>query len=436
MKGVQLYTIVHFGEDIVRPKIGSIVSYVGGSTKLTSLRAHSSYKDFVTLLEETSKIRREDCKLYNFVHGCACVISSVLDFTVMINMHKTNPGTPFHIWIVNELRVPSQNSQNFISDFCSSGKGLSTTKDTGSGRSLSSTKARGPLGHNSFPDPEPKYRGYPETNVRGPDPCRFGPLVDDDDVPQSNNSFETIRTVVPYLLNEPVLTNVPQSNEYFQTIPTDVHLLNEPCISQSNLHLSNEPVLTNVHPSNEPMLTNVSLSIKPKPIIGQTEISAKFWLEPQPEQVKDLMDFWFKSAAYTENPYDYSKEFNIGDLYQDRIQLKNHIRAYVVVNKFNLEHVLSNEYKIVVCYKGHKCPWQIYATRLLGSALFRVSTYCSMHTCIRVETEGGNAYKAASSRWVASIIKQKLQKDPNYKPSRIIDDMQIHHNIDATYNPA
>ncbi|KAF6137667.1 hypothetical protein GIB67_023601 [Kingdonia uniflora] len=119
-----------------------------------------------------------------------------------------------------------------------------------------------------------------------------------------------------------MLTNVPQSNESFQTIPTDVPL------------------------SNEPKLTNVPLSIEPEPIIGQTEP------QPQPKQVKDLVDFRLKSAAYTENPYDFSKELNIGDLYQDRIELKNHIRAYVVVNKFNLEHLLSSEYKIMVRYKG------------------------------------------------------------------------------------
>ncbi|KAF6168266.1 hypothetical protein GIB67_018246 [Kingdonia uniflora] len=278
MNEVQLDTVVHFGRDIMRPKIISIVTYVTESTKHTSLRANSSYEDFVTLLEETSEIRREDCKLYNFVHGCPCVISSVQDFTVMINMHKTNPGTPFHIWIANGLRVPSQNSQNFIYDFCSSGKGLSTTKDTGSGRGLSSTKARGPLWHNSFPDPKPKYRGYPKTNGRGLNPRRSGPFVDDE-----NDSFKTIRTYIPpskepsipqsniHLSNEPVLTNVPQSNEPFQTIPTNVPLSNEPFTTQSSIHLLNEPVLTNVPHSNEPMLTNVSLSIEPKPIIGQTK---------------------------------------------------------------------------------------------------------------------------------------------------------------------
>ncbi|KAF6151690.1 hypothetical protein GIB67_001973 [Kingdonia uniflora] len=233
MNGVQLYTIAHFGGDIVRPKIISIVSYVGGSTKLTSLRAHSSYEDFVILLEETSEIHRED--------------------------------------------------------------------------------------------------------------------LDDNDVPQSNESFETIRTdVLPS--NEPSIpqSNVHLSNEHFQTIPTDVHLSNEPCISQSIIHLSNKPVLTNVHPSNEPMLTNVHLSIKPEPIIGQTKTSAKFRLEPHPEQVKDLLDLLFKSVAYMEDPYDFSKEFNIDDLYRDKIELKNPIRAYAVVNKFNLEHALSNEYKIIV----------------------------------------------------------------------------------------
>ncbi|KAF6141052.1 hypothetical protein GIB67_006497 [Kingdonia uniflora] len=251
-------------------------------------------------------------------------------------------------------------SQNFISDLCSSGKRLSTTKDTSSGRGLSTTKAGGPLQHNSFPDPEPEYRGYSKTNGRGFDPRRFRLFMDD-----KNDSFEIIRTDVP--------------------------------------------------PSNEP---------------------AEFRFEPQPEQVKDLLDFLFKSAAYTEDPYDFSKKFNIGDLYRDRIELKNHIRVYAVVNKFNLEHVMSNEYKIVVRCKGHKCSWLIYAISLVGSVMFRVSTYCFLHTCIRVETEGGNAYKAASSRWAASIIKQKQRKDPNYKPSRIIDDMQIHYNIDVTYNLA
>ncbi|KAF6158213.1 hypothetical protein GIB67_015007 [Kingdonia uniflora] len=111
------------------------------------------------------------------------------------------------------------------------------------------------------------------------------------------------------------------------------------------------------------MLTNVPLSIEPKPIIGQIETSAEFQFKPHPEQVKYLLDFWFKSVVYTEDPYDFSKEFNIGDLYRDMIELKNHIRAYTVLNKFNLKHVLSNEYKIVVRCKGHKCSWRIYATR-------------------------------------------------------------------------
>ncbi|KAF6175787.1 hypothetical protein GIB67_039555 [Kingdonia uniflora] len=76
MNGVKLFTIVHFGKDTVRPKIGLFINYVGGSTKLTSLRAHSSCEDFCTLLEETCKIRRENCKLPNFVNACACTILS------------------------------------------------------------------------------------------------------------------------------------------------------------------------------------------------------------------------------------------------------------------------------------------------------------------------------------------------------------------------
>ncbi|KAF6160063.1 hypothetical protein GIB67_037468, partial [Kingdonia uniflora] len=57
------------------------------------------------------------------------------------------------------------------------------------------------------------------------------------------------------------------------------------------------------------------------------EYRAKFRLS-QSRIGEDLRDFQFKSVVYTEDPYDFSKEFNIGDLYQDKIELKNHIRAY------------------------------------------------------------------------------------------------------------
>ncbi|KAF6142775.1 hypothetical protein GIB67_023257 [Kingdonia uniflora] len=214
-------------------------------------------------------------------------------------------------------------------------------------------------------DTEKFFKKFRKHVDKGLDPRRFRPLVDDDDVPQSNESFKTIcidvhppnRPSIPqsnvYLSNEPILTNVPQSNEHFQTIPIDVPLSNEPCISQSNIHLSNEPILTNVPLSNKPMLTNVPLSIEPEPSNGQTEPSAEFRFEPQFEHVKYLVDFRFKFIAYTGDLYDFSKEFNIGDLYRDRIVLKNHIRAYTVVKKFNFAYVLSNEYKIVPCCKGH-----------------------------------------------------------------------------------
>ncbi|KAF6142035.1 hypothetical protein GIB67_038003 [Kingdonia uniflora] len=120
-------------------------------------------------------------------------------------------------------------------------------------------------------------------------------------------------------------------------------------------------MLTNVPLLNKPMLTNVPLSIEPGPIIGQTEPSAEFRFESQFEQVKDYVNFQFKSVVYTEDLYEFSKKFNIGDLYRDRIVLKNHIRAYTVVNKFNFVHVLSNEYKIVfrygVAYTNHVESW-------------------------------------------------------------------------------
>ncbi|KAF6156933.1 hypothetical protein GIB67_039694 [Kingdonia uniflora] len=245
MNRVQLYIIAHFGGDIIRPKIRSIISYVGRSTKLTSLRAHSSYEDFVILLEEISEIRHED-------------------------------------W-------------------------LSTTKDTSSGKGMSTTKVGRPLRHNLFPDPEPEYRGYPKISGRRLDPRRFGPLVDDDDVPQSNNSFKTIRTNVPPL-NEP---SIPQSNVHHSNEPmlTNVPQSNEPCISQSNIHLSNEPVLTNVPLSNKLMLNNVPLSIKAEHILDKLNLQLNYSLSPARIDSETIESWTYFLEMFGSNFYGYDTKF-------------------------------------------------------------------------------------------------------------------------------
>ncbi|KAF6172390.1 hypothetical protein GIB67_002341 [Kingdonia uniflora] len=178
MDEVQLFTIDHFGGDIVCPKIGSIVSYVEGSMKLTSLRVHSSYEDFVTLLEETNEIHREDWKLYNFIHGCA--------------------------W-------------------------LSTTKDTGSGKGLSTTKVGGPLRYNSFLDPEPEYRDYPETNSKGLDPRSYTHLEFDFIVYHlfrygvaCNNHVESWNNVIVKVRDLPIHVFIEDCVESVRKCPTRI----------------------------------------------------------------------------------------------------------------------------------------------------------------------------------------------------------------------
>ncbi|KAF6168768.1 hypothetical protein GIB67_012166 [Kingdonia uniflora] len=89
INGAQFYTIDHFGEDIVHPKIRLIVSYVGGSTKLTSLRAHSSYENFVILLEETSKICLEDSEFQSEPHPEQ--VKDLLDFQFKSAAYTEDP---------------------------------------------------------------------------------------------------------------------------------------------------------------------------------------------------------------------------------------------------------------------------------------------------------------------------------------------------------
>ncbi|KAF6161504.1 hypothetical protein GIB67_009383 [Kingdonia uniflora] len=177
-------------------------------------------------------------------------------------------------------------------------------------------------------------RGYPETNGRGLDPRRFRPFPDDE-----NDYFETIRTDVPpsnepsipqsniHLSNEPVLTNVPHSNELFQTIPTNVPLSNEPFIPQSSIHLSNEPVLTNIPPSNKTTLANVPLSIEPEPIIGQSKTSDS--------ETTESWTYFLEMFGYNFHGYDtrfviilYRNPRIINVVPKIRNRLRNHVESW------------------------------------------------------------------------------------------------------------
>ncbi|KAF6148323.1 hypothetical protein GIB67_025542, partial [Kingdonia uniflora] len=133
----------------------------------------------------------------------------------------------------------------------------------------------------------------------------------------------------------------------------------------------------------------------------------EFRFELQPEQVKDLVDFKLKFAAYTEDIYDFSKEFSIGDLYRDRIALKNCIRAYAVVNKFNLEHVMSNEYKIMtqrpskVGHTSWRCLGLISTVMTLDSSSSLIGTA----ELLMLYPRYGVAYIDRVESWNNAILK-------------------------------
>ncbi|KAF6137488.1 hypothetical protein GIB67_014038 [Kingdonia uniflora] len=95
------------------------------------------------------------------------------------------------------------------------------------------------------------------------------------------------------------------------------------------------------------MLINVPLSIELEQIIGQTEPSAELRFEPQPEQVKDLVDFRFKSVVYTKIPMTSVKSLTL--LY-DPI-------CHQVLQIWHFFLIVCHFFKYGVAYTNHVESW-------------------------------------------------------------------------------
>ncbi|KAF6155896.1 hypothetical protein GIB67_039227 [Kingdonia uniflora] len=144
----------------------------------------------------------KNSKLYNFVHGCACSILSVHDYSVMMNMHKKTQDKE-----VASAGVVGGLSQNSLGGFY----------------------ARRPSLQCLFPELKVEQRTYPEIN---------GTNVHVDDVPLSNKTYELM--VVKLLAYAEEVFNI--GDVYPDMIQLKSHIIAYAVITKFQLRqvLSNE----------------------------------------------------------------------------------------------------------------------------------------------------------------------------------------------------
>uniref|UniRef100_A0A5B7AED0 SWIM-type domain-containing protein n=1 Tax=Davidia involucrata TaxID=16924 RepID=A0A5B7AED0_DAVIN len=109
------------------------------------------------------------------------------------------------------------------------------------------------------------------------------------------------------------------------------------------------------------------------------------------------------------------------------------LNTYSVAHGFLYTLKENSSKRVNVKCRAEGCPWHIIATRLSTTRLFRIKKMNGTHTC-EVGTTVSRPH--ASQKLLASIVKEKLQHSPNYRPREIIDEIRHDFGIELAYKQA
>ncbi|CAH2079452.1 unnamed protein product [Thlaspi arvense] len=119
----------------------------------------------------------------------------------------------------------------------------------------------------------------------------------------------------------------------------------------------------------------------------------------------------------------------VGQGFESVVEFRDALQKYAVACRFGYR-LRKNESNRAcgVCLVGD-CPWKIYASWVPSESVFRIKKFNRRHTC------GGESWKSAHPKknWVVSIIKERLQENPNQKTKNIADSIFEDFGIELSY---
>ncbi|CAN7131937.1 unnamed protein product [Brassica rapa subsp. narinosa] len=119
----------------------------------------------------------------------------------------------------------------------------------------------------------------------------------------------------------------------------------------------------------------------------------------------------------------------VGQGFESVVEFRDALQKYAVACRFGYR-LRKNESNRAcgVCLVGG-CPWKIYASWVPSESMFRIKKFNRRHTC------GGESWKSAHPKknWVVSIIKERLQENPNQKTKNIADSIFQDFGIELSY---
>lgn len=125
----------------------------------------------------------------------------------------------------------------------------------------------------------------------------------------------------------------------------------------------------------------------------------------------------------------------IGQRFKNHEQFRKVVKNHCIAVRRGFIYVHNNKRRIYVKCSVEDCGWRIYASRHKSDDSFAIRTCALTHGC-GVNNLQSREHPNANATWVATFIKEKVRRDPNYTANMAVDEIQAAFKVDISYRTA
>ncbi|XP_058089226.1 uncharacterized protein LOC131236105 [Magnolia sinica] len=128
-----------------------------------------------------------------------------------------------------------------------------------------------------------------------------------------------------------------------------------------------------------------------------------------------------------------------GQEFEDANAFHKALREYAIRSNFEYKQTRSGGGRYQAKHIKDNCSWHIHAWKLPDKPTFKIKSLKGDHTCNVVnESTMSNTrmHRQASRKWIADLVKDRLQKKLRCTPKDIIDEISREYGIKVSYDKA
>lgn len=124
-----------------------------------------------------------------------------------------------------------------------------------------------------------------------------------------------------------------------------------------------------------------------------------------------------------------------GQKFENADSFRRAIKNHCIAIRRGFKYVKNEKGRVTVHCSMEGCGWRIHASHHKSDQSFRIRTSSLEHTC-GVNNLRDRHHPKADANWVAGFMKEKLRRDPTYKPNAVIDDIHAAFAVEISYRTA